>query len=271
MRPPDIKLIVTDLDRTLLRTDKTVSAYTAGVLERCRRRGILFAFATGRSETSGKRYIDMLNPDAVISNNGALVRRGGEVLYSCAMSGKTANSIISHCINNPHIRIITAETERGYFSNIPIDVNHPSWADYNHVQYMDFADGFEYSVYKISVEYSDDYIGNEMAFGCKSIITVPFSGENWVCFTDAEATKWHGVKALADYYGISADNVAAFGDDYNDTEMLKNCGFGVAVENAIPEVKSAAGRICGANDDDGVAKWLEINLLTTNNTNDTNG
>jgi hydroxymethylpyrimidine pyrophosphatase-like HAD family hydrolase len=55
--------------------------------------------------------------------------------------------------------------------------------------------------------------------------------------------------------------VVAFGDDYNDVEMLSECGIGVAMGNAIDECKAVADHICGDCDDDGMAKWLEKNLL----------
>ena len=55
--------------------------------------------------------------------------------------------------------------------------------------------------------------------------------------------------------------VAAFGDDINDLEMVRNCGIGVAVGNAIETVKAAAKYICDINNNDGVAKWLEEYIL----------
>ncbi len=48
-----------------------------------------------------------------------------------------------------------------------------------------------------------------------------------------------------------------FGDDYNDIDILSSCGIGVAVENALPEVKKAAKEITESNEQDGVAKWME--------------
>ncbi len=72
----------------------------------------------------------------------------------------------------------------------------------------------------------------------------------------------HGTIVLADhYYDIGIDSVVAFGDDINDQEMVKNSGIGVAVANAIDEVKAVADYICDSNDNDGVAKWLEKNVL----------
>lgn len=53
-----------------------------------------------------------------------------------------------------------------------------------------------------------------------------------------QSTKLNGIKTLAERYGITLNQIAAFGDDYNDIEMLESCGIGIAVENALPEVKN---------------------------------
>jgi hydroxymethylpyrimidine pyrophosphatase-like HAD family hydrolase len=53
----------------------------------------------------------------------------------------------------------------------------------------------------------------------------------------------------------------SFGDDKNDLEMIKRCGIGVAVENALDEVKNVAKYVCKSNNDDGVARWLEEYIL----------
>ena len=62
-------------------------------------------------------------------------------------------------------------------------------------------------------------------------------------------------------YSSVENSSAAFGDDVNDVEMVRNCGTGVAVDNAIDAVKAAAKYACGNNEDDGVAKWLEQHIL----------
>lgn len=76
-----------------------------------------------------------------------------------------------------------------------------------------------------------------------------------------EAVKANAVRLLAERYGYNMNQIVSFGDDYNDVDMLKQCGTGVAVSNAIDEAKSAADYICESNDDDGVAKWIEANIL----------
>jgi HAD superfamily hydrolase (TIGR01484 family) len=75
------------------------------------------------------------------------------------------------------------------------------------------------------------------------------------------ATKWNAIKELLKYYKIEIKNTIAFGDDYNDLEMIENCGVGIAMENGIEEIKNKAKCICGKNDEDGIAKWIEENIV----------
>ena len=60
---------------------------------------------------------------------------------------------------------------------------------------------------------------------------------------------------------ISKDEMLAFGDDENDYEILKNVGKGVAVANAIPMIQEIADDITSSNDEDGVAKYIEKELI----------
>ena len=76
-----------------------------------------------------------------------------------------------------------------------------------------------------------------------------------------EATKSLAVSALAEHWGIPKSDVVSFGDDTNDIDLLKYSGIGVAMGNALADVKAAANQICDTNENDGVAKWLEATLL----------
>jgi hydroxymethylpyrimidine pyrophosphatase-like HAD family hydrolase len=76
-----------------------------------------------------------------------------------------------------------------------------------------------------------------------------------------KATKSTAVEDLALRWAIAREDIVAFGDDMNDIDMLAYAGIGVAVANALEEVKSAADTFCGDCDGDGVAKWLEENVL----------
>ena len=92
-----------------------------------------------------------------------------------------------------------------------------------------------------------------------------YRGENWYAFLPEGAGKVQAIRELAKILDISSDDIVAFGDDINDIEMLKMCGTGVAVTNAVPDVQAIADSVTLSNDEDGVAEWIIQNVLMGSN------
>ena len=132
--------------------------------------------------------------------------------------------------------------------------------DYAHAIYTDFSAHVEFGgVYKITYQVKDTLKTDE--FTSPEINLLRFTGEDWRQIKANGASKERAAAELAADLGIDLSEVAAFGDDYSDVGMLRNCGAGVAVLNAVAEAKTAADFVCGDCDDDGVAKWIEENVL----------
>ena len=74
--------------------------------------------------------------------------------------------------------------------------------------------------------------------------------------------KINAIEIIAKDQNISLSEITAFGDGPNDIKMVKNCGTGIAMENAEHAVKRFSKDICGNNNEDGVAKWIEKNILS---------
>lgn len=253
-----IKIIVTDLDRTLLRTDKSISDYTISVFNKCREKGILTAIATARSETAARRYIEWINPDIVVSCGGALVRLGNKIIYRSVLSADISDKLTCELLLNSNVGYITVETDNGYYVSYSEPADHP---DYSHGIYNDFKTPLGKDTYKITVEIFDDYAANYFANKYKECNILKFSGESWYRFANKNADKVIALHQIIERLNISFSDAAAFGDDFNDIEMLKVCSIGIAVDNAIAEAKEAANYICESNDNDGVARWIERNIL----------
>ena len=75
-------------------------------------------------------------------------------------------------------------------------------------------------------------------------------------FMSRTATKWGGIKQMLAAAGIPAEQAIYFGDDHDDIEPIVQCGLGIAVANALPQVKARADDITDSNDEDGVAAYL---------------
>jgi 5-amino-6-(5-phospho-D-ribitylamino)uracil phosphatase len=254
----DIKMIVTDLDQTLLQTDKTLSPYSQEVFKKCKEQGIHVAIATARSEQQAKRYIDLLKPDIVISNGGSLVKYRGEIIYKCMLSIEISNQIITECALNSKCGDIAVQTETAYYSN---GINFNTYgADFSHAQFNDYTIPLNCMTHKISVEIFDKIYANELALKYSNCNFIGFSGESWYRFAHEAATKLKAIIKISEYFNIDLKQIIAFGDDYNDVEMLKEC-YGVAVSNANKEAKTVAKYITKSNDDDGVAWYIDRNIL----------
>ena len=86
-----VKMIVTDLDFTVLHSDRSVSEYTGKVFAECRRQGILTAVATARFYLGAKSFLDVLKPDYAITNDGTMVYEGEKFLFGFPLGKDRAN------------------------------------------------------------------------------------------------------------------------------------------------------------------------------------
>lgn len=247
----NIKMIVTDLDGTLLRRNETVSEYTLDVFRRVRERGILYVFATARGPEASREYRALLNPDGDIVTGGCLVYTRGQLLCSYGLPEARTAPLLAELCSNPAVTRVAARSMGAAYSNRPEE---------NRIS-VDFRLGLPEGLLHASCRTDDNSFLNALAARYPEFSFLHFSESDFYDINPKEATKLNGVKVLAEHFKIPLTEVAAFGDDNNDVEMLRECGIGVAIGNAIEACKAAAGHICGDCDNDGVAKWLEENVL----------
>ena len=254
-----IQMIAMDLDGTLLGAGSNVSDYSISIMQKCRNKGIKITVATARSANEADRIVNYLKPDFMILNGGGLVLdREKNILYEKIIPADISDRIIKRFINDKNFGTITMETRKGYFRN----QKEPKWhPDYLTGSYNDFSESLSLESYKIVFELYREETAEEIQNEFPQISLIKFSGENWYGIYHKEAGKMPAIKAVADKENIPVQNIAAFGDDFNDMEMILKCGTGVAMENGIDEIKNIANFICKNNREDGVARWIEENIL----------
>jgi len=252
-------MIISDLDNTLLRSDKTISDYTLSILQKCRSKGIKVAFATARSTRSAARMLAQFTPDIFIGYGGALAVSGtDDIIYRSAIPADVSAKLIAEFAQTPEVLYVYAASESVALTNDPALMGVQ---DYTHYEYHEFSGSDNCSYLKLSVTATCPNVVERIAANYPMCDMLRYTGENLYRFANSDATKWNAIKAVAEHSNISTDTIIAFGDDINDFEMIKNCGTGIAVANAIDEVKAVAGYICGTNENDGVAKWLAEHVL----------
>ena len=252
-----MKMILTDLDHTLLRQDGSISDNTIDTINECRSKGILFAIATARYWIGAERYIDQLKPDYEITTDGTLIHSKDGCIYSSEFSESDTDLIVRSIRNViPEAEITVAHGKTVYWNS-----KHIAESEKLHkAVYYDYSTPLGVKGNKIVAELPDENIARDIAskIGCKLQC---YRGEKWYSFLPKGSGKIAAIEELIRLSGIRKEDIVAFGDDDNDIEMLRMCGKGVAVANAVPEVLRTADDITLSNDEDGVAEWLRRNLL----------
>jgi hypothetical protein len=255
----NIEMIVTDLDGTLLRTDKTISEYTKSVLKRCRELGIKVVFATARGG-SGERLVPKSLVDGKIRMNGAIAKIDDEVVYDCKIPYQLVRPLLMDC-DERGLKIVAESC--GEIYSIHHVNEHMYRASKNEHKILVDLSQHEIDSEKIFME---DLTPDDEAFIASRIpddlyFLMAREGNGFGMIMHKNATKAKAVAALANIWGIEKTDIVAFGDDLNDMDLLAFAGISVAMGNALDKVKSIANHICDTNDNDGVARWLEENLL----------
>lgn len=254
------RLILFDLDDTLLHSDKTISDATVQVLRTCQRQGMLVAFATARGETNIVPFVERAKPDIVISSGGAMIRCHGEIIDTQMFTADETAAILTTGLRIMGSGcLITVDAPNAYYGNYAADADGllVGWGE---VAQADFSI-FREPALKICVHLPDDAAAREIAAAVPECDWLRFSGGQWYKFTKAKVTKESAAARLSELLSIAPADMIAFGDDYSDIGMLRYCGTGVAVANAIPEVKAAADVVVGSQDEDGPALWLRQTVL----------
>lgn len=265
------KLIITDLDGTALRNDKTISNETLRAFKHCKDAGIPIAIATARYIYGARPFANALHADFQILTDGTLVYENDTLIYSNAMDIDTTNKILYELYQNGYTTHIAIPTTHGLYrypegSHLSIgNTRNPSkFSDANAVNangntigyHFDIEKHFPYPANKMVVELPDEACAIEIASKCHCS-QFHYRGENRYTFYHTSASKLNAIEFIVHKLGITLQDVIVFGDDINDIEMIAHCGYGVAMGNALDKVKSVASEVTDTNENNGIAKVLE--------------
>ena len=253
----NISIILSDLDGTLFRDDKSISAFTKETIKRIQAKGLLFGICTSRAKVNAIKFLEGIEPDILITNGGGMVYYKDKKIYNCEFTVEEIRKLIAAAFEVFGKDVtISADNEHALYSNSREELGDKFWT------FNDFSD-FREPCMKMCIQSLDKEKVEKVAsvLGLDEIDYLPFSDIPWYKLSKKGATKEKAIEELCHHLNITSSKIAAFGDDFNDLGMLSLCGKGIAMENAIDEVKKAAASVCASNENDGVAKWIEKNLL----------
>ena len=255
----NIKLIATDLDGTFFNSRSSISDYNKNIFQFLMKNGIEIILATGRSFSGMKSYKDILSNDnySIIFNGAAIIDNDGNFVYDKFIASNISKSIIDiYDEYDVHLHV--------YKGNSHI----ASESDFYLEKYIKKSKNNDVS---IGLENIKDFEFNKMVFigdreelerlqnDIRNNFNVHtcFSHTNFLEVLASGINKGSALEWICNQKGINRDEVIAFGDNYNDIEMIEYAGVGVAMENAEEALKKKADYICLTNDEDGVGKFLK--------------
>lgn len=278
-----IKMVGLDLDGTLLTDKKELLPYTKDVLRRALEMGVVVLVATGRPwlgvpqelrNFPGMRY-------ALTSNGARIIDRDADkVIEEQLLSPELAKKALEICGRYDTLLEVYFDGQ-GYAQSDKMQQvekyhKNPNMWEYIRTTRIPVEDIWQLieeenrGMDKVQALFADmeekdrawkeleKVDGLELVASLKYNIEVNARGVN----------KGTGLVALGRLLGISREEIMACGDGDNDTAMMREAGFGVAMENAEEQVKQAADYITSSNEDQGAAKAIEKFVLTQQNLDD---
>lgn len=268
-----IKAIFFDLDRTLLDSKKCIPQSAITVLKKCRNKGIKLFVATARTPDLVKS-LNWNNEICSLFNGGVYCNGGINIINSLTeynfIDREVINKIVKVMKKYPKINIALQSKDNVHAFNNPLSKSEISvWGvgfgkifsteeiSYEEIlKVLIFDGGFTTELKNISNE-----VINIILNVCGKLTRVYVTDEGRVIqIGSLSASKFNGVKSIVKKLNISEHEVAVFGDDINDLEMIKGFEISVAMGNAVNEIKESAKFITKRNDEDGIAFAIE-NLI----------
>lgn len=263
-----IRLIVMDLDGTLLTSEKNVSDYSKQVLRRAREKGVAVTVATGRMLISANYFGREIEADApIICCNGALVQNLGakSPLFERVFPPETTAELLE--LAHAHGWYVQWYSGENIYAE---DYRPEYFAAYRTVKGFSLQEvGHNFSAYTKGVV---QVVMRDLEKGIAPIaalirerfegrVEVQQSRGYTLDLTPAGVTKAVGVEAVMRHLGISPAEVMACGDSDNDLTMLALAGTSVVTANGQAEAKALASYIAPGCDEDGVARAIEELVL----------
>ena len=240
-----IKLIASDVDGTLIQDgSQKLQERLFPLIRKLTDMGILFVAASGRQYPNLYRLFGPVQDDiAYICENGCLVRKNKETLYKAEMDEALALEIIHKIVEKDTAEVLVSGEDTSYIRPKTDAFRHLlEEVVVNNVTVVDDIFTLRETPFKISV-YEETGIDATQEYWREAFrgrATAVTSGFEWLDFTPVGANKGKALDELLKRLHISPDECMAFGDEYNDIEMLQNVGYSYAMRTAKPGVQAAA-------------------------------
>lgn len=270
-----IKVIVCDLDETLLNAQKQISQANLQAIRAVQKKGVFVTICSGRIFTMLEAYERDLHINGpLISTNGAAIvdSQSKKMLWSHPIDRQIAIEILNYA-KDQQFDYSALTSDACYFSRNSVRVKR--FLQYNEiarnrrltsiplVYFEDQHSIVEGDIFKLLIyelkpgdfEKATNYLENVPSISFTS------SEKGLVDIGVADVNKGSGLAQLRRILGVRKEQVCVFGDYLNDLPMFEEAGLPIAMQNAHKDVKAKALAITASNDDDGIAEAIHRYIL----------
>jgi Cof subfamily protein (haloacid dehalogenase superfamily) len=258
-----IKLVLADVDGTLVTNDKVLTDRAGEAVRRLRERGILFAITSGRPPLGMKMINDALRLDTPIAgfNGGVFVNPDWSVISSLTLSAEAAAKTIE--IIREHQLVAWLYTATDWYIPDPSGphVAREAWTvKFEAKVAPDFTPFLGEAVKIVGV--SDDLAAvarceKDCREALGDSVSAARSQPYYLDVTHPHATKGWVVAYLSQHLSIPLEQIATLGDMPNDVLMFEKSGLSIAMGNASPEVQAQANFVTATNQEEGFALAID--------------
>lgn len=265
----NIKVVISDLDGTLLNSQHQISDYTKNVFQQLHDENHLIIVATGRHHLDALPIVESLGcPVYLVTSNGARIHSPTkELLFSFDIKSEAIKSVLSLDIDSEITTVLFKEhvwqtnKENKKLNSFQTVMNYPpEIVDFNAIEDLSAIKLlFTHGDHQKLVALKDSILENH-SDEFSSAFSLPFCLE----FMDKSVDKSVAISRILKKYEFTFDQAIAFGDGFNDEKMLVSSGKAMIMGNAVESLKNKLPHleVIASNDDDGVAKYLQEMLLT---------
>ena len=272
----NIKVIIMDVDGTLTNGKKVITQKTNDALIKAQENGAILILASGRP-TSG--LMDFAKELKMDENHGLLVSFNGakvvacetnEILFNETMSVAQGQAVLKH-MKKFDVKPMIDKCDYMYVNDVFNNEIHYNDTILNIIQYEsrggkfklcekdDLADFADYPLNKILTAGNPEYLQEhykEMMEPFKDTLSCMFTAPFYFEFTAEGIDKAKALDTVLIPMGYKKEEMIAFGDGHNDASMVKYAGIGVAMANAVDDLKAISDEVTLSNEEDGIAYTL---------------
>ncbi|MET0863021.1 MAG: Cof-type HAD-IIB family hydrolase [Nakamurella sp.] len=265
---PDIRLIVADMDGTLLDDDKLLHEHFWPLIEELHSRGILFCPASGRQYfTLLREFADIADDVVFIAENGAYVVYQGREVSSDVLPSADVERMIS---------TIRDSVAGGLDTGVVLCGKRSAYIERTDERFLEHVEPYIARLVRVDdlLAVDDDEIVKVSAYdfvnaeaGVALVLsdfvrshTATVSGTHWLDITSRTANKGAAIRHLQESFQITPDQTMVFGDYLNDLEMMDAASYSFAMHNAHPLLRERARYVAPPNSENGVVRTISAVL-----------